>query len=345
MILSSFDLRKTASALVFALVIGLFTQVSFASTISGFVYGAQRQPLYDIDIELLNENYQLRDRTKTDGSGRYEFSNLADGRYTVRALPFRYDYQDQEHTINIYTINATQGSGTGNTFITQDFYLKPKQGGISELELGVIFAQDIPKEAERAYKNADKAFADKRNQEGVDELFRALKIFPDYYNALYRMGKQLYILKKYDDAWKFLLKATEVNPKSGVAYYYMGESFHKLGEKYNKAAITSLKQSTLLNPQFAPGFYTLGKVQRSAGKFSDAEKSLLKAKKLAKRPVAEIQKELVELYGNDLKKYKEAADELELYLKASKKNMSKEEQAKTKETITYFRNKAAGKTT
>jgi hypothetical protein len=62
----------------------------------------------------------------------------------------------------------------------------------------------------------------------------------------------------------------------------------------------------------------LGRAERGLSKFDDAEKHLLHAKKLARTSIAEIHKELAQLYANDLKKYVEAAEELELYLKASK---------------------------
>ena len=82
----------------------------------------------------------------------------------------------------------------------------------------------------------------------------------------------------------------------------------------------------------------LGKVERSAGKFTDAEKHLLQAKKLSNSKTPEIHKELSQLYADDLKKYKEAADELELYLKSSK--LKDEEERKTKIVISNLREKA-----
>ena len=333
----SIDYRKPVLLMTAAIFIALFAQFAIASTISGFVYGGGRTPLVNVDMELLNENYQVRQRTRTDGVGRYEFTNLADGLYTVRAMPFRYDFQDMEIPVKIETFNV-RGSGIGNTYVIQDFNLVPKKGGITEFELGVVFAQDVPGEAKQLYKSADKAFLGDRAQDGVDDLFKAINIFPEYYEALYRMGKELYILKKYDEAWKFLLKAVDVNPKSGVAFYYLGECFHALGDDYNKNAVTSLTQASILIPAMPQVFFTLGKVERKMKRFEDAETHLLRAKKLVKQPVAEIQKELAQLYANDMKKYKEAADELELYLKASK--LDKKDEKETKDLIAKLRAKA-----
>ena len=74
------------------------------------------------------------------------------------------------------------------------------------------------------------------------------------------------------------------------------------------------------------------------GNFPDAEKHLLQAKKLATSKNPDIQMELAQLYSNDLKKYKEAADELELYMKAIK--LTDEEEKKMKKVIADLREKA-----
>lgn len=337
MILEKLSLRTPFFGLILLLSLGICVQSGFASTIGGFVYDKQRNALPEVDVELQNEYYQTIRREKTNGVGRYEFAGLGDGNYTVKALPFRYDLEDQAWPIEINTFGV-RGAGVGNAYMTQDFYLLPKRGGIADAEVGVIFAQEIPTEAKNLFRQAVKDLTEKRTQEGVEALYKALQIFPEYYDALYRMGKELYVAGKYGEAWQYLLKSTEVNPKSGPSYYYMGYSFFKLGKDYYKAAITSLTRATELIPNSMRVVFALGMVERAAGKFEDAEKHLLQAKRLADGPVPEIHKELAQLYGNDMKKYKEAADELELYMKASKLN--DQDQKATRALIQSLREKA-----
>ena len=322
----------------------LFASSLFASSIQGIIYDRQRNFLSDIDVELLNENYQAIKRARSDGAGRYNFDGLSDGRYTVRVLAFRYDLDDQEIPVEVYTqsikSSATGGVGLaqGNGTFIQDFYLLPKKGGLKDTELSVIFAQEIPKEAKTAYEKAVKDLSDKRADEGIAGLMQAIKIFPDYYLALYRFGLELTIKGQYQDSWQVFLKATQVNPKSATSYYYLGFSLSKLGKQYDKAAVASLNKAAILAPASPQIFLLLGKIERSMGNIADAEKHLLQAKKVATGKVAEIHMELAELYSNELKKYKEAADELELYLKATKLN--KEDENKWKKVIADLREKA-----
>lgn len=325
--------------LLFVFTLFVFSQnVAAQSTIGGSVYDKQRNALSDIEVELLNDYYQSISRTRTDSSGRYQFAGLSNGRYSVRVYAFRYDLIDETLPIEINTQNIRGGEGVG--YFPLDFYLLPKKGGLAATEIGVVFAQDIPAEARKLYDKAIKDLSGKRNEQGVIGLSDAIQIFPKYYDALYRIGRELFIMKKYQEAVPFLLKAVEVNDKSASALYYLGYSLHNLDNKYNKAAIRALNKSVELAPASLQVLVVLGKVERSEGNFADAEKHLLQAKQIAKTPVPEIHKELSQLYSNDMKKYNEAADELQLYLKASKLDKASED--KIKKVITGLREK--GKT-
>ena len=148
----------------------------------------------------------------------------------------------------------------------------------------------------------------------MNELKEAIKIFPNYFLALHQLGKIYFLKQMYPEAYQVLIKAADVNPKSPKTLFFLGYSLHKLN--YNKAALIALTQAYTLSPAAVSVLWTLGTVERSEGKFTDAEKHLLKAKKLAKAPIADIHWELAQLYGEDLKKFDAAADELEAFLKA-----------------------------
>lgn len=309
-----------------------------ASAISGFVYAkASRQPLPDIDVELLNNDNQMRNRAKTDGAGRYTFNGLPDGRYTVRVMAFRFDYEDQEAMVEIVTMTV-RGQGIGNTVIMQDFYMSPRRGSLAETEVGVVFAQEIPAEAKRLFDGAVSDLSRSRPVEGMQGLRSAISVFPDYYAALYRLGSELIARKEYGESAQVFMKAASVNQRSATSLYYVGYSLHNLGKDFNKGAIVALESALEKAPSSVQVLYLLGKVERAEGSFANAEKHLVQAKKLSRNPVPEIQSELAQLYANDLKKFEEAANELELYLKASK--LPAEDEKKTRKVISDLRSKA-----
>lgn len=306
------------------------------STIQGTVFDKQRNRLSEIDVELLDDYYRTKGRTKTDGAGSYVFNGLPNGRYSIKVYAFRYDLEDQEIALEINTQNIRGGEGAG--YFIQDFYLLPKKGGLKESELGVVFAQEIPKDAQSIYDKAIKDLSEKRTDEGVAGLYNAVKAFPDYYAALYRLGIELIGKKQYQEAVPVFLKASQVNQKSATSYYYLGYVLNKLGKDYNKAAHASVNKAAVLAPASPQIFWLLGKIERAMGNFPDAEKHLLQAKKLSSSKNPDVHMELAQLYSNDLKKYKEAADELELYMKSIK--LSDEEEKKMKKLIADLREKA-----
>jgi len=312
------------------------------TTITGHVYDKQRNALYDVDVELLDEYRRTvhpGGRTKTDGSGRYQFTNLADGYYTIRVMAFRYDLEDQERVVQLSTIDIRGGEGTG--YQNEDFYLVPRRGGLKEAELAVIFAQEIPKDAEDAYKKAESNFKSGRKDEAMNDLQTALSLFPNYYSALHLYGRELLIRGKFLDAASVYMRAAEINPKSATSFYNVGLALHSLGPEYFKAANTALEYARTLAASSVQVFWLSGKVARGLKNYADAEKYLLQAKKLGEKRVPEVHKELAELYGNDLKNYAAAADELENYLKASK--LDSKDEANTKQVIANLRKKATEK--
>jgi len=296
--------------------------------------------LGDIDVELLNDYYQTIARTKTDGSGRYSFEGLRNGRHSVRVFAFRYDYEDQTQEYDINTQSLRGGEGVG--FFVLDFYLIPRKGGLAAAEIGTIFAQEIPPSAKKLYDRAMSEFSKKKPDEALMTLDEAIKIFPDYFEALQKIGRELYAKKRYEDSIPFFFKAAEVNPKSATSFYFLGAALFHLDDSYHKASLTSLNQAYNLAPASIQILWYLGKVERTMGKYENAEKHLLQAKKLSVNNVPEIHKELAQLYSDNLKKYKEAAEELELYLKHSKS--SDADSKKIKEIIAGLKQKAKQQT-
>lgn len=291
----------------------LSVQTIAASSISGTVYDSRNNSLTDVNVELLNDFYQTIQRSLTDSSGRYEFGGLADGRYNVRVLPFRYDFLEQTQQVQITTISV-RGAGQGNTLEILDFYLQPRKGSIEEVEASVIFAQEVPKEAKKLFEAANKNFTNKKPDEAINELKEAIKIFPNYFLALNRLGKEYVQRQMFAEAYQVLIKAAQINDKSPTAFYFLGYSLYRLN--YNNAALIALSQAHTLSPASVAVLMMLGIVERLEGKYSDAEKHLTQAKKLSKTSIADLHFELAQLYAKNLKKYKEAADELELFLKA-----------------------------
>ncbi len=334
--------RISSLALSIAALFVLSVSAFAANTITGVVYDNRGNPLIDCDLELLNELGAYLQHQRTDSTGRYTFSGLADGRYSVRVIPLRYDFEESVREVYFSTFSVTGGTGSDAQII--DFSLTPRKNGLAYAEAQVIFAQEVPDAAKTAFKAAEAALKKRNTDAAIKSLEEAIKIFPNYFAALFELG-EIYTLKQdYGKAANYLVKAADINNKSPKSFYYLGVSLSAL--KLYPAAIVSLNQALTLSPASTEVLLILGSVEILAGKFDDAEKHLKQVKKLAREPNPDVYWQLSQLYGIHLKRYNEAADELEAYIKSLPDANSPEQKSKIenyRKIVKQMRDKAAGK--
>lgn len=276
--------------------------------IEGQVYDQNRVPVSDAFVELLNEVDSLVARTKTNTSGRFSFLGVSSGHFTIKVLPLGKDLLEQTQDIEI----NNQLSRSDTVFV--DFYLRfdKRAADVSQgIAPEAIFVQDVPQSARKLYEQGVGKL-EKKQDEGLSDIEEAVKLFPNYFAALSRLGREYVSRKDYKKAYPHLLKAIDLNPRSINSYYSLSYAFYQLGEI--PAALEAARACTILNGNSVNTQLLYGTLLRINGNYQDSEKNLLKAKSLAKKPNAEIHWQLSLLY-NKLKRNKEAADELETYLK------------------------------
>lgn len=339
---SLWRIRRSSFLFLFCLALGtVFSQTAIAqnrNTISGFVFDSQRNPVSQTYVEVTNEVNQVLQRVRTDGSGRYFFTGLSTGRFTLRVLPYGTNLVEQSQDLEIISFPRGGGGWISENAQARDFYLRVRRDAQDERSVtGTIFVQDIPKDAKKYYEKALAEFDTGKTETGIQDLLNALKIYPDYFLVLERLGQEYIKQQQYDFARAVFLKSVSVYERSFNCWYGLSYSAYAL--KQSDTAVQAAEKATLLEPSSFNAFLMLGISQRQDKKFPQAEKSLLQAKKLAKGSSADVHWNLALLYGNNLSKYKEAADELELYLKVAPSDVKIEN---VRKLITKFREKTGG---
>jgi tetratricopeptide (TPR) repeat protein len=289
---------------------------------------------------LLNDTYSTLMRTRTDGSGRYYFRALSQGRYKVRVLPGPTDFIEQTQDVEITNFNR-QVPGGGNIIsgfenVQLDFALQTQtnRAVTSAGAPGAVFVQEVPDEARKTYDAALADLANKREQQGLLGLKTSIEQFPNYYQALDRLGTE-YVKRGYYEAAAILLtKAAEVNPRGFTTLYALGLAWYRLNQ--NSRAIDAFQRSVSLNPTSPNAHLWLGIVQRKAGQLEQAEKQLKQASEFGKGRIPVVHWQLALLY-NQRKLYTEAANELETFLKLQPDSRDAE---KIQKLIVQFRQKA-----
>jgi len=309
------------------------------NSISGLVFGESRTPMVDTYVQLLDELGTTITQTRTNGSGRYTFYGLSNGRFKVRVFPVGTDYMEQVQEVQLTPVSAIQGSGGDNQ--TVDFYLRLREGanrgpfGVP----GAIFAQEVPDAAKKFYELGVSALRQKNETEGFENLKKALDVFPNYFLALDRLGTEYAargrLNPNYFEAARILLtKALEINPHSFSSMFGLG--FTQYHQGMIKEAVDNLERAITVYNDSPNAYLWVGIAQKRVGKLVQAEASLKRANELSKGKEPDVHWQLGGLY-NEQKRYAEAAAELELFLKTKPDARDAE---KIKQLIAQLRQKA-----
>lgn len=287
------------------------------NVIYGMVFDSSHNPVQNIRVELLDDVNMLLTSTRTDASGRYRFVNLSQGAFLVRVITSGTNFTEQVVRVELFTLrtNSTHQEQVDITLKT----LEEAKGKKTAINPGVTFAQNVPENARKSYEKAVEALTgDKDVPGGIDALLEAIRLFPDYFLALERLGAEYVRFNQFEPALLVLNRAIEINPRGALSHFAHGVAHYKL--KHYPEASASLQKSVRLAPasQNAPmAFYYLGLSQLKEHKPAEATASLKKAFQSGGNQVPpDGHMALAQLHSDD-KHYKEAADELELYLKAA----------------------------
>jgi tetratricopeptide (TPR) repeat protein len=320
------------------------------STIYGTVYGDDHRPMADVYVELLNDTNSSAGQTKTDASGRFSFGGLSDGRYQIRVRPLSNEYMEQTTQVVLASISSarandlgTRSSGSSSEHIDIDLRRNVRaNSGPFAAGPNAIFVQEVPPAAKKLYEEGIAYLRDKKEAEGLLSLKKALEAFPDYYLAIDRLGAE-YASKgatsrpHLEAGLVLLSRAVEINPRGFSSVYGLGWTQYQLGQ--NAEAIANLKRAITLYDKAVEPYLWLGRALKRSGALDQAEVAYKRANEMTNGKEAEVHWQIALLYSDE-KRYKEAADELELFVKTSGKS---EDTEKVKALIKQLREKAAVK--
>lgn len=284
------------------------------NSINGTVRNSANMPLQRMRVELLDEVEMSVAQTYTDGAGHFAFRNLSQGGFTVRVHTDG-NYVGRSVRVVLYQARSNGGYHQEQIDIVVKTRDELKGSGVPANN-GPTFAQEVPDNAKKVYDRAIKQLDNKQTDAGIGSLKEALQLFPTYYVALERLGVEHVKLQQYEPAREVLLKAQEVNPSGAPALYVLGVSQFHLKDYAEAGA--SLRKSLLLapeSPNAALAHFYLGLALWNTDKRAEAEPHLKKSYELGGNSIPpDIHMHLAKFYS-DKKRYKEAADELEIFLK------------------------------
>ncbi|HYJ87173.1 MAG TPA: tetratricopeptide repeat protein [Pyrinomonadaceae bacterium] len=242
----------------------------------------------------------------TDEYGNFVFRGLPSGDFVVVI--------DKEQDFEPFSQNVSVIQPRGMPPQTYHLSIRLELKGRPEARPGVLNAEfaNVPKPALVHYNNAADQAKKKNHQGAIEQLKLAIQEYPSFTLAFNELGVQYLKLNQLEKADEAFQDALKITPDSFAALINRGIANVML-KRYGEA-IPILRKALKKNDQSAVGHYFLGQALANSGLFEQAEKELLASLELGKEQMKEAHRLLAIIYSSRGAK-KQAADELEAYLK------------------------------
>jgi len=199
------------------LFLACFSVASAQSVLSGKVITPSgTQPTNPVRVKL-TFNGRAINETFTDLSGRFSFPGVGRGTYQLTAEGDGINFE----TTTIYAEIAAFGSAPQS--FTQDIQMRPiihkpaAQPGVVN-----AFTQNVPEAAKQALALGVKLAGEGKVEEAVENMHKAVKIFPDYFDAHLELGNIFLKTEQFNEAITELDLARQVNPNDERTYQSFG---------------------------------------------------------------------------------------------------------------------------
>lgn len=236
-------------------------------SVSGVVQDNQNNGLNDVRVELNDANGTMVGSVYTNPAGRFEFSRVAPGTYTVVATAGLQQASERVDTTNFSNSVNVRMQGVS----------KPADGVEGN---SISIAQyRVPAKAREAYRKAHEDVEKGKTDDAHKHLAKALELYPNYADALTLRAVLALNQRDSQSAVADLDKAIQIDGNSAMAYMVMGSALNMEG-KFDEA-IRSLQRGQSLAPNYWQGYFELGKAYIGKADYPGALKQFDRAQSLA----------------------------------------------------------------
>jgi len=242
--------------------------------------------------------------TVADQDGVFRFTGLPPGDYTV-VVDAGPEFEKARESVNVL-----RGVSPGGRSVQVTIQLHPKVDASNPL-----FA-NVPEKALNLYQKGMAAARKGDAKAAAESLSAAVAAYPNFAIALNDLGSQYMSLKQWDKAAETYAALLKLKPDDVHAHLNMG--IVAFNEKKMDEAETHLRKALELKSAGPTAHYYLGLTLVSTKRYDEAQKEFELTVSNGGENIALAHKYLGGLYMS-VKKNKEAADELEKYLKLDPK--------------------------
>jgi tetratricopeptide (TPR) repeat protein len=246
----------------------------------------------------------------TDDNGRYEFRDLPRGHYFLSAS----NPEDRDQVSDDAEVDTSRAFITRIT-VNLSLRYKPvkavQQPAGSPVITAKESAQHVPRKALKVFDRGVKFSREGKAEQAEQELTRALRIFPDYFQAFCERGS-LYIAQgRIAEAREDFQRALQINPEYGPALCGFGICEFHLGKYID--AIDYLEKAVTAEPTVSRNYFLLALAYGALDRWGAARMAFLQALNLDPKGAARAHFHLANIYIRE-NRLEEAISELDAYL-------------------------------
>jgi tetratricopeptide (TPR) repeat protein len=307
--------RSLFSTVALALLLAS-TAMAQNNTIRGKVRSANGETINDAIVELRVSGSGMIAQAVTRNDGDFAFYNLGVGEYEIAVIKAGYDQAVERARFDqLASMNLMET-------VRVEVTLRPRKDAATDPP-GTSFAQDVPKAARAAYDKAVVRLREGKSEEAILLLREAIKLFDDYFDAHFALGKEMLRAGKDNEAIQSLERARQINDREAAVYHLFG--IVMLKQRKLNVADYAFAEAERLNPNGAAHYLYRGQTlidiavkdggETRRDRLGEAEKELTRAWDLSGKRLTAVHLQRARIYEQRGERER-AARELEEYLKA-----------------------------
>lgn len=224
-----------------------------------FAVGGRPAERVNVRLESISGGFVGDERT--DSLGKFRFAGLQPIQYLVSIrLPGFKEIQREVNLVMIPSDYIQLG------LVPDD----PVSSGASVYSPKLLDA-NVPTEARKEFEKADAALANKKPDEGISHLEKAIQIYPRFAEAELRLGAAYMDQHNWEKAEQALKRAFEIDPRAANTQFALGEIYFQQ-RRFNDAE-TALRKGLEIENRSWQGHFTLGRVYWTRGGNGDIQKA------------------------------------------------------------------------
>src|SRR5947209_9775890 len=208
-------------------------------------------PASNISVRLERFSGGILDQIPPDAHGKFRFTNLQRGYYTIFVIAPGYKPLQQQADMQVIS----------RTYLV--FELVPENEGTTSNTSASVLAARVPKDAQSEFDKGRASLQDKKAKDAVQHLSKAVQLYPEFFEAQFLLGRAYMEDSALKDAEAALHRALEIKPDDVATLISLVDLYRR--EKSYEDAEKTLQEAVKLDDKSWQGYFALARVYWEMG--------------------------------------------------------------------------------